>query len=244
MKLEIDHSSGIPLHVQVEGLLRELVKEKKYIDGNPLPKEVDLSKILGIARNTIRQATNKLVFEGILTRKKGVGTFVAQKNVSTRLDNWSSFTEEMNQLGIKFKNYKIESEFVSADSDLADNLKIKEGKDVLMLKRLRGDEDGPFVYFISYFHPRLGLNGEEDFTMPLYELLERDYATRAMTSREEIRAIVADEELSNLLKVEPDSPILFRKRHVLDPGGRIIEYNLCYYRSDKFAYTIDIKRNA
>ncbi len=243
MKLSIDHSSPVPLHMQVEQLLRELIKEEQYISGNPLPKEVDLSKMLGIARNTIRQATDKMVYEGSLTRKKGVGTFVAPKNVSTRLDNWSSFTEEMNQLGVQFKNFSIESSFIKSDSVLAVSLNIKEDKEVLELKRLRGDDDGPFVYFKSYFHPRIGLTGDEDFSMPLYEMLETKYSTRAVTSREEIKAIAADDEMSEKLQVTPGTPILFRKRVVLDPGGRIIEYNLCYYRSDKFTYTIDINRN-
>lgn len=243
MNLSIDHSSPVPLHIQVEKLLRDLIKEEQYIKGKALPKEVDLSKMLGVARNTIRQATNKMVYEGSLTRKKGVGTFVAQKNVTTRLDNWSSFTEEMNQLGIKFKNYSIEASFVKADSILAASLKIKEEKEILELKRLRGDQDGPFVYFISYFHPRIGLTGQEDFSIPLYEMLEKKYSTRAVISREEIKAVAADDDISKKLQVMPQTPILFRKRVVLDPGGRIIEYNLCYYRSDKFTYTIDIKKN-
>ncbi len=243
MKLSINHSGKLPLHLQVEQLLRELIKEEQYINGKALPKEVDLSKILGIARNTIRQATNKLVYEGCLVRKKGVGTFVSTKNVSTRLENWYSFTEEMNQLGVLFKNYSIESSFIEADAELATYLNIKENKEVLELKRLRGDESGPFVYFVSYFHPRIGLSGEEDFSKPHYKLLESDYSTIAVTSREEIKAIVANKLISDKLEIEVGTPILFRKRLVLDPGGRIIEYNLCYYRSDKFTYKIDIKRD-
>ncbi len=98
MRLSIDHSSPIPLHVQVEALLRKLLKEEKYANGQALPKEVDIAKMLGIARNTVRQATNKLVYEGSLLRKKGVGTFAVTNNVSTCLNNWHSYTDEMNKL--------------------------------------------------------------------------------------------------------------------------------------------------
>ena len=243
MKLSIDHSSLIPLHSQVEQLLRELIQDEAYKNGKALPKEVDLSKILGIARNTVRQAINKLVIEGVLTRKKGVGTFVSNNNVSTRLDNWSSFTEEMQRKGIPIVNLSIESTWVKSDTKLAEKLKIKEGREVLLLKRLRGDKEGPFVYFESYFHPRIGLSEDEDFTKPLYEILETKHATRAVISKEEIRAIAADKKFSEKLQITEGTPILFRKRIVLDPGERIIEYNLCYYRSDKFTYTIDIKRH-
>lgn len=241
--MQIDHTSSVPLHYQVEQLLRKLITEEKYINGEPLPKEVDLSKLLGVARNTIRQATNKLVFEKAIVRKKGVGSFVAPKNLTTKLDNWSSFTEEMTQMGVQLKNYEVNSAFIKADASLSKILNIKEDKEILELMRLRGDEEGPFVLFYSYFHPRVGLTGNEDFGKPLYQILETDYATRAVTSKEEIKAIAADRELSKKLQVDLGSPILFRTRKVLDPGNRIIEYNLCFYKSDKFTYLIDIHRN-
>ena len=93
---------------------------------------------------------------------------------------WSSFTEEMNQLGLELKNYSISASFLSAKGEISTKLGILEGKEVLELKRLRGDKDGPFVYFLSYFHPRAGLTGKEDFSQPLYEMLEENYATRAV----------------------------------------------------------------
>ena len=41
INLEIDHSSPVPLHKQVEILLRELIKSPDYQSGKLLPKEVD-----------------------------------------------------------------------------------------------------------------------------------------------------------------------------------------------------------
>ena len=100
--VKIDHTSPIPLHIQVENLLREMINDPEYQNGKLLPKEVDLAKRLGISRNTIRQATNKLVYENLLVRKKGVGTKVIKSNVSTKLDSWFSFTKEMKRKGIDF----------------------------------------------------------------------------------------------------------------------------------------------
>ena len=144
---------------------------------------------------------------------------------------------------IPFENLDIEATFIKSDEVLAATLNIKKNKEVLVLKRLRGDKDGPFVYFISYFHPRIGLTGNEDFNMPLYEMLESKFATRPSISKEEIQAISANGDIADKLIISEGDPILFRKRLVCDPGDRIIEYNLCYYRSDKFTYTIDIKRH-
>ncbi len=72
MTLKIDHNSKLPLHVQVENLMRELISSPTYSNGTTfLPKEIELANTLGVSRSTIRQATNKLEYEGLLKRKKG-----------------------------------------------------------------------------------------------------------------------------------------------------------------------------
>lgn len=242
MKLEIDHKSHVPLHIQVELLLRGLIEEPAYQEGKLLPKEVDLAKLLGISRNTVRQATNKLVHENLLDRKKGVGTKVAKQAVSTKLDNWLSFSKEMHDKGIGFKSYKVDVSWVEANEEVARALTIKKSTKVLKLERLRGLENGPLVYFVSYFHPRVGLTGKENFSGYLYEIIEKDYHTIPSISKEEIAAVLANSNLARLLDLKIGDPVLFRKRLVCDPGDRPIEYNLGYYRGDQFTYTIDIKR--
>ena len=42
-KFELDHASGLPLHYQVEQLLREIIQDPVYQEGKLLPKEVDLA---------------------------------------------------------------------------------------------------------------------------------------------------------------------------------------------------------
>lgn len=241
--LTIDHSSAIPLHVQVEELLRSLIKKPEYQNGKFLPNEVDLAKYLGISRNTIRQATNKLVYENLLVRKKGVGTKVAKNNITTKLEKWSSFTHEMGEKGVAFKNYKIDVKWVEADGDLKQLFNVPKKTKVLKVERLKGLGSGPVVLFISYFHPRIGLTGNEDYSQPLYDILEKDHHTVASVSKEGISAILADEELSEILDINVGDPVLFRKRVVCDPGDRPIEYNLGYYRADSFTYTIEIARS-
>lgn len=68
--MKLDHASSKPLHVQAEEILRKLIESEEYKNGKFLPNEVDLSERLNISRNTLRQAINKLVFEGLLIRKK------------------------------------------------------------------------------------------------------------------------------------------------------------------------------
>ena len=242
MSFSIDHKSAIPLHAQVENLLRELIASDEYIKGKFLPDEVGLARQLGISRNTVRQATNKLVYEGLLIRKKGVGTRVADQSVDSRGNNWLSFTQEMSSKGIQIKNYEINAEWVDATDEIAQFFRIGSGKKILKMVRLRGKEEYPFVYFISYFHPSIGLTGNEDFSRPLYEILEKEYSVIAKLSKEEISARSADKFLADKLNINTGDAILKRKRFVFDPGGRPIEYNIGYYRADSFVYTIESER--
>lgn len=243
MKFSIDHKSHVPLHIQAEALLRDLIKDPQYAT-NFLPNEVDMAKQLAISRTTLRQALNKLVYEGLLIRKKGIGTKVAEASVSSKSNNWLSFSQEMQARGIPIKNFELHISWEQPDERLAHFFDIGVDKKVLKLERLRGRPEGPFVYFISYFHPRVGLTGEEDYKRPLYEILEKDYSVIATLSKEEISAKGADKFISSKLEVEVGSPILLRKRFVFDQGDRPIEYNLGYYRADSFVYTVESRRDA
>jgi GntR family transcriptional regulator len=242
MVIEIDHQSTEPLHLQVEKMLRKMIELPEYTtNGKMLPNEVELAKRLGISRNTVRHATNKLVYEGLLVRKKGVGTRAADNPVTTRLDNWHSFTQEMSDKGLPLVNYNIKVEWVEAGKFIGGFFGIAENKKVLKMERLRGMDKGPIVYFLSYFHPRVGLTGKEDFSCPLYKMLEEEYSTVVSISKEEISARLADEELAKKLKIKTGAPILKRKRFVSDPGGRPVEYNVGYYNAEYFTYSIEIR---
>jgi GntR family transcriptional regulator len=183
------------------------------------------------------------VYEGLLIRKKGVGTKVANVAVSSKSMNWMSFSQEMKARGIPIKNFELHLSWVFPDERVANFFEIKTDKKVLKLERLRGGPEGPFVYFVSYFHPRVGLTGEEDFTRPLYEILEKDHLVVAQLSKEEISARAADKITALKLDTEPGSPLLFRKRFVYDQAERPIEYNLGYYRADSFIYTVESRRD-
>ena len=242
MKLKIDHHSSIPLHLQAEELLRKMIKMPDYQAGKLFPNEVNLSSQLGISRNTLRQATNKLVHEGLLLRKKGVGTVVS-KPVDSKAKNWMSFSQEMKSKGIEIVNYTTELSWAIPPMEVLNFFGYEKKVKMLKMERVRGDKKNQFVYFISYFNPKLGLRGDEDFNRPLYELLENDFSVVAKVSKEEITAVAADSTLAELLKIKEGDPILKRKRYVFDPGRRPIEYNVGYYKSDSIVYSVESERD-
>jgi len=242
MKITLNHNSPIPLHVQIEEQLRIEIAAEEYQKGVKLPNEMDLSKQLGISRSTLRQSINKLVYEGLLVRKKGVGTFAKKSSIISKAQNWLSFSQEMKAFGIEIKNYELHLSWVKPTEELCLFFDIKDDVRILKLERLRGKAEYPFVYFISYFNPRIGLTGNEDFSRPLYEILEQDYNSIAKLSKEEISAISSDAVLAEKLEIKIGEPILKRKRFVFDPGSRPLEWNVGYYKADSFTYTLEFER--
>ena len=144
--------------------------------------------------------------------------------------------------GIPIKNFELHVTWVYPDEALASFFEIKRDRKILKMERVRGRIDEPFVYFASFFHPRIGLSGNEDFKRPLYELLEKDYSVIATISKEEISAKAADAFIAEKLEIAIGSPVLFRKRFVFDQGERPIEYNLGYYKADSLIYTVESSR--
>lgn len=242
MDIKLDYNSPVPLYAQIENQLREEIRKPEYKEGKKLPNEAVLAQQLGISRATLRQAINKLTFEGLLIRKKGVGTVVSNPSFTSNVHNWLSFSQEMKALGVQVKNYELSASWVRPTEELCRFFHIEEVTPVLKLERLRGDLEKPFVYFVSYFNPRIGLKAEEDFTFPLYDILEK-YHIIVKLSREEVSAMRAGRMLAAKLRINPEDPVLQRKRFVFDRGGHPVEWNVGYYRADSFVYTIESERN-
>jgi GntR family transcriptional regulator len=240
---KLDHNSPVPLHRQIQGILRELIDSGTFNGGKLLPNEVELSAAFGVSRNTVRHAFNALVSEGLLERKRGVGTRISNKPaITTHLGKWHSFTRDMEAQGIELTTYDLTYEDVECDEELAGVFHIRQGRTVKRLQRVRGDAEQPFVVFESWFHPRIPLKDDQDFKSPLNDILEFQYHVIPVRSSEELQAVLADERIGNLLNIPKGSPVFFRKRLVYDMGNRIIEYNKCYYRHDKMTYSIEINR--
>lgn len=242
MDNKINHDSPIPLHMQVENYLRELIKQEEYQDGKLLPNEVELSKKFGISRNTFRAAMDRLVLEGLVIRKKGIGSKVNKTKISTTLTEWDSFSREMTTKGKLLKTISKEIQWVEADEEIARALSVEVGTSICRLERIKGVDDQPVVIFISYFHPRVGIRNDERFDGRLYEVLQEKYFSIPEVSDEEIGALPCSDYFSQKLHISSDIPILFRKRKVLNAAQKILELCYAYYRSDKFLYTIQIKR--
>lgn len=243
--MKIDQSSPLPLHAQVEKLLREMLKQPKYRQGALLPPEAGMAEQLGVSRNTVRAAISRLVQEGVLERKAGHGTRFLNQPLRTSLKNWPSFTREMKQRGIDVEVFSLDTANVRPSKEVAQALRLtaqeKDGR-IVRMSRIRGYHGSPAVYSISWFHGRTRLQPDDDFSLPLYQLIHTKSGLLVESSEEEISATLSNQDLAAQLGCSPGDPILVRKRIVRDASRKEIEYNLNYYRANRFVYGLTLHK--
>ena len=75
----VDHSSGLPVWIQVKNRISYLVGSGKFKPGDRLPTVRSLAVKLDISYNTVNRAYMDLEREGYIQTRKGRGTFVAER---------------------------------------------------------------------------------------------------------------------------------------------------------------------
>ena len=70
-------TNKMPLSLQVQQHIVDLIKDDTFSPGDRLPSEAEFSVRLGVSRPTLREALKSLEQEGVLLRKHGVGTFIS-----------------------------------------------------------------------------------------------------------------------------------------------------------------------
>lgn len=85
MELQLKRKTGIPLYIQVQSSIKDLIREGVWKPGNKIPTERTLAQQLSVSRNTISMAFRELENQGILVCYQGRGTFVAESDEVVRL---------------------------------------------------------------------------------------------------------------------------------------------------------------
>jgi len=235
---------GLPLHLKAEDALRGLIATPKYANGGLLPDELTLANRLGISRGTIRAAILRLVVEGSLERKAGVGTRVVQRSTESAIGAWRSFSREMARQGVNVRMFRLQLRDVPATATVATALRIPSGTVVQRLDRVRGWDELPVLRSRSWFHPRVRFAPDEQFSQPLYDLVTEVSGLSADRASEAFGAEAAMAPLAKDLRVPESSPLLLRRHTVLDTLGRPFEFAEVHYVSERFTLTIDFKRES
>ena len=69
--------SGLPKYVRLRNILADAISDGHLAAGDKLPPEEALTTVTGLSLGTVQKALKSLVDDGLVTRKQGMGTFVA-----------------------------------------------------------------------------------------------------------------------------------------------------------------------
>ena len=97
---------------EIEAWLREIILKGRA--GEAIPSEVEIAASFDVSRMTARQAVLNLMREGLVDRRRGAGTFIADNPLHRREGVLLSFSEDMKRRGLK-----PSSELISAKKEIA-----------------------------------------------------------------------------------------------------------------------------
>ncbi|OHX44774.1 MULTISPECIES: GntR family transcriptional regulator [Cytobacillus] len=228
MKDLINEHSGIPLYYQIKELIREKIENGNWKSGDKIPNEVDLAKNFSVSRSTMRQAILELVNEGILTRKKGVGTFVSKPKIE---GNFISFTFP-EELGTKHTPISIK--VIEGTAGKLKVLNLKDQEKVFEIIRLRFFNDEPAAIEKSYIPvgliPDLLDNNLEG---KLIDLITEKYGIIMTKYQNSIEPVLIDSFEAKVLEVEQNQPALKITKLLMTPQGNPVILFTSIIRGDR-----------
>src|SRR3990172_12022012 len=86
--------AGTPLYAQIADALLGRMQSGELAAGDRIPPERELSDMLGVNRLTLRRALRELEGRGLLRRRPGLGTFVAEPKIERPAGWLVSFTRD------------------------------------------------------------------------------------------------------------------------------------------------------
>ena len=147
---KLSMNSDLPLYAQLVGIIKRHISNGTLAVGDLLPSEAELCRSLDISRNTVRQAIGDLEDEGLVVRKRGKGTFVADPSTNRRGVRYS-FTTEVSSLGKVPSSTLVHFDLRVADSELCRKMELKEATCVYCFTRVRNVDGQPLILETSYY---------------------------------------------------------------------------------------------
>lgn len=231
-----------PLYLQLTNILKSEILEGKYKPGDLIGTEIEYEKAYDISRVTVRRAINELVQEGYLKSKQGHGTVVLPLKIKEPLIRIKSFTDEMRERGIVPSTKWAEIVITKAFNDVAVALSLNEGDEVYRIKRLRCGDEEPIVLFETYLKKELELPLDSSiYYGSLYDYLKDEKNISLKKLHQQISAINADKDLSQVLEINPKDAVLSLTRTSFDEKDNVVEYTKAYYIANRYEYYIKLE---
>jgi len=225
--------NGVPAYQRIQGALRKVIDAGELRPGDAVPSERELARIHAVSLMTARHALATLEQEGVVERRRGVGTFVSTPKI--HFNRLMSYTEQMRSRSLTAGSKVLFAEIVDDEAEATARLSLSPKSHILKLERLRHTGGEPFALETCYFSAKQysGLLSEPLEHESLFRILERHFKVVLGYADEEVDATAADPRTAELLGVPKREPLLRIRQVIYSTKGSVIVYVLGLYRSDR-----------
>ncbi len=235
-------SPDLPLYTQIAERLLEQIHAGELAPGARLLPERIMAEQLGVNRMTLRHALAVLESQGVLIRRRGAGTYVAEPKIERHAATLVSFTTSMKQRGLNPGARVLSLECRLADPSLARELGVPPGSRVYAVRRLRLLNSEP-VLLESFALPAARFPRFERHNLgkrSVYEILNKEYGVQVVRARQSLEPVVASAYEAKLLGIPKGAPLMLEQRIGFDQTGRPVEAGHDLYRGDRFRFITEI----
>ncbi len=238
----LDRASPLPLYAQIKQRLIGLIATWDEPDRRFYSDE-ELCELFCVSRDTVRQAVSELAREGLLTRSRGLGTFVSMRKVRERFEPGMDFLRQWAANGTPMQPRVLAFERRGADETIAAALEVAVGAPVLAIKRMRSAAGVPVAIDYRYLPAELVSNWDESAALgsPLHLLWKR---VKLREGEFEIEAAAAGPEDVEYLHLAPGAPVLVRTLKYRDLASRLVLVGRTVHRADLVRYSLSVPLSA
>lgn len=234
----IDKASPVPLYFQISEALMAGIEKERLDPNTRIPPEDQLARMFGVSKMTMRQALGKLVNDGVLVRRKGSGTFIAETKIEREATRLVSFYEDIKKKGLNPESDVLEKRVIAPAHKLRETLRLKEKDLIVKIIRLRKANDVPMAVNHAYIPEKFcpGLMEEALSQVSLSRLMEEKYQLNVAYAVQTVRAVKATPQEAALLQIKAGDPVLSMERTMFDSSQRPLCHYVNFFKSDTYAF--------
>ena len=233
-------ANSLPAYRKIQNAVMRQIESGRLRPGDAVDSERVLAKLHRVSLMTARHALVSLEREGIVERRRSVGTFVAAPKI--HFNKLMSYTEQMGSRRLTPVSKILFAKIIENDEEATARLSLAPKSRVVKLERLRQAAGEPFALETCYLSAAQfsGLLSAPLQTGSLFSTLERDYGIELGYSDEEVDATAADRRTAQLLQIAPGSPLLRIRQVLYSTRAKPVIYVTGLYPSDR--HTLLIRR--
>ena len=226
-----------PLYLQIRQSILDALKEGHYSADEALPSEQRLAKTFKVSQGTVRKAIDDLVFQNILYRHQGKGTFVRRHDELASLFRFFNFVRPNGKRPIP-ESKNISARIVTGRKAQCELFGEPSGTKLIELKRVRLIEGIPAIFeTITLSQPMFRGLDKRELPNTLYQLYSSAYGIHITRAQEHVTAVSIDADQAKQLEITPATPGLRVERRAFGLNDQPVEHRVSICRSDLLTYS-------